>query len=66
MAPCFPFPNLCFPDVYVGGWVWSTTTFGGFSTFATPPISMPVKIVFQAATFVGPNLMLSTPATVEF
>ncbi len=66
VAPCFPFPNLCFPDVYVGGWVWSTTTFGGFSTFATPPISMPVKVVFQAATFVGPNLVLSTPATVEF
>jgi hypothetical protein len=66
VAPCAPFFNLAFPDVYVLGWVWSTFTPGGFSTFATPPINIPAKIVFQAATFVGPNLLISTPATVEF
>lgn len=66
VAPCAPFFNLAFPDVYVLGWVWSTFTPGGFSTFTTPPINIPAKIVFQAATFVGPNLLISTPATVEF
>ncbi len=66
VAPCAPFFNLAFPDVYVLGWVWSTFTPGGFATFVTPPINIPVKIVFQAATFVGPNLLVSTPATVEF
>ncbi len=66
VAPCAPFFNLAFPDVYVLGWVWSTFTPGGFSTFSTPPINIPVKIVFQAGTFVGPNLLVSAPATVEF
>lgn len=66
VAPCAPFPNLLFPDVYVLAWVWSTFTPGGFSTFATPPVNIPAKVVFQAGTFVGPNLVLSTPATVEW
>lgn len=66
VAPCAPFFNLAFPDIYVLGWVWSTFTPGGFSTFATPPINIPAKIVFQAGTFLGPNLLVSTPATVEF
>lgn len=66
VAPCAPFFNFAFPDIYVAGWVWSTFTVGTFSTFATPPINIPAKIVFQAGTFLGPNLLVSTPATVEF
>ena len=66
VAPCAPFPNLLFPDVYVLSWVWSTFTGPGFTTFATPPVNINAKVVFQAGTFVGPNLVLSTPATVEW
>lgn len=65
VAPCVPFPNLLFPDVYVLSWVWSTFTGGGFTTFATPPVNVSAKVVFQAGTF-APGLVLSTPATVEW
>ncbi|MEQ1632171.1 MAG: hypothetical protein ABL997_07340, partial [Planctomycetota bacterium] len=65
VAPCVPLPNMLFPDVYVINWVWNTFTGPGYSTFATPPVNISAKVVFQAGTFT-PNLVLSTPATVEW
>lgn len=66
VAPCLPFPNPMFPDVYVINWVWNTFTGGNYQTIATPPVNISAKVVFQAGTFVGPNLVVSTPCTVEW
>ncbi|MGE3172073.1 MAG: hypothetical protein AB7O97_05555 [Planctomycetota bacterium] len=65
VAPSIGFPNPFFPDVYVLSWAWSTSTLGGFQTFATPPVPFPVKLVWQAGTILGNQIIVSTPATTE-
>ncbi|MGE0144514.1 MAG: hypothetical protein AB7I19_13855 [Planctomycetota bacterium] len=55
-----------FPDVYIVPWIWWTPVPQGFSTITTPPVTGPVKLVWQGVTL-DPNfgLLLSTPALVD-
>jgi hypothetical protein len=67
VPPSFPLPNCFFPDAYILPWDWSSGWTGpGFVTVTTPLVTLSgVKAVFQAATIISSQIVLSTPATVD-
>lgn len=65
VAPSFTLWNCTFPDVYVVPPIWWTPVPAGFSSFTSPTVIAPIKLVWQGAAIVNGNLELSTPATVD-
>ena len=65
IAPSFPLWTCTFPDVYILPPIWWTPVPQGFSSFTTPTVTVPIKLVWQGVAIVGSNLELSTPAMVD-
>ena len=53
VAPSITFPNSYFPDLYVNSFFYWSPTGLGFTTFTSPNIPWPCKLVWQSAAIVG-------------
>jgi hypothetical protein len=65
VSPSLPFFNCGFPDVYFFPSVWWSAPGAGFTSFTTPNIGVPVKLVWQGIALSSAGLVLSTPGSVD-